>query len=347
VKHFSLFLWSLAVCFGVSASAQDPAKTTKPSQKLRIVLVGDSTVTDDAGWGKGFKKFLNDDVLCINASRDGESSKSYRDKGFWAPVLKFQADYVLLQFGHNDQPGKGPAREAPAKTDYRANMKRYVEEAGAAGMRPVLVTSLVRRRYDEQGRIRSDLTEYAEVVKQVAKETNTPLVDLHALSIELFDNLGQDKCRTIEPKPGDTTHLNVEGSELVGQLVAEELGKVVPAIANRLRSNAAESHVGGKSLAADKPLTPPTDGFQANAHDADGANFSRTKVGHYYWTKRAMPRRKWVNGICTRSKRLTATCARGSTAICASTLMTRRVDATAYSPCNCMPASRWSCDSGI
>lgn len=209
-----------------------------PDQPPTIVLVGDSTVTEGSGWGIGFKKCLTINARCINAAQNGRSSKSYRDEGRWTPVLESGADFVLLQFGHNDQPGKGPERESPADTAYRANMTRYVTEARAAGMRPVLVTSLVRRRFDADGKIRSDLIEYVDVVKEVAAATDTPLVDLQALSIELCEELGPEECKTIEPVAGgkqDTTHLNAKGSALVGRLVAEELARVVPELAPHIR----------------------------------------------------------------------------------------------------------------
>ena len=220
------------------------ADLTLPSSadhKLRIVLVGDSTVTDGSGWGLGFKKCLADDVECINVAQNGRSSKSFRNEGRWDPVLKMHADYVLLQFGHNDQPGKGPDRESPADTDYRSNMRRYVEEARAAGMQPVLVTSLVRRKFNADGKVVSDLTEYVDVVKEVAAETNTPLVDLHARSIGLANLLGPDGCADINPVANgkqDTTHFNAKGSDLVGKLVAEELAHVVPALRAHFRATA-------------------------------------------------------------------------------------------------------------
>ena len=172
-------------------------------------------MTDGSGWGIGFKKCLADDVECINAAQNGRSSKSYRDEGRWEPVLEMHADYVLLQFGHNDQPGKGPERESPADTAYRANMKRYVEEARAAGIKPVLVTSLVRRKFNAEGKIDSDLTEYVDVVKQVAAETNTPLVDLHARSIELANRWARQVVRRsipIDKGEPDTTHLKPKGA---------------------------------------------------------------------------------------------------------------------------------------
>src|SRR5438067_5585325 len=163
--------------FMLSAPAQDTTATTAPSTraaapKIRIVLVGDSTVTDKQGWGPGFKALLKDDGECLNLALGGRSSKSYRDEGHWDEVLKTKADYVLIQFGHNDQPGmnKGPARETDANTEYRANMKRYVEEARAAGMKPVLVTSLTRRQFRDDGKIHSTLVPYVDVVKQIAAE---------------------------------------------------------------------------------------------------------------------------------------------------------------------------------
>ncbi len=209
--------------------------------KLRIVLVGDSTVTDGSGWGIGFKNCLAEDVECINAAQNGRSSKSYRDEGRWEPVLAQHPDYVLLQFGHNDQPGKGPERESPADTAYRANMKRYVEEARAAGSQPVLVTSLVRRKFNPAGQIDSDLTDYVEVVKEVAAETNTPLVDLHALSLKVCNYLGPEGCAKINPidkGAPDTTHLNAKGSRLIGKIVAEELARAVPDLAPHIHAEA-------------------------------------------------------------------------------------------------------------
>ncbi|MGP3965077.1 GDSL-type esterase/lipase family protein [Nonomuraea sp. 3N208] len=109
---------------------------------MQILLVGDSTVTDFDGWGPGFRARLVPGTECLNHAMGGRSSKSYRDEGFWDKALATRADHVLIQFGHNDQPGKGPERETDPETEYAANLARYVTEARAAGMRPALVTSL-------------------------------------------------------------------------------------------------------------------------------------------------------------------------------------------------------------
>ena len=106
-----------------------------------IVLVGDSTMTDKAGWGSGFRQFLKEGVRCANASAGGRSSMSYVKEGRWEKALAMKGDYYLIQFGHNDEPGK-PGRSTTPE-EYRGYMQRYVDEARAIGAKPVLITSLV------------------------------------------------------------------------------------------------------------------------------------------------------------------------------------------------------------
>ena len=203
---------------------------------MRIVLAGDSTVTTNGGWGVGFAKALRPGVECVNLARGGQSSKSFRDSGQWQKVLDQKPTYILIQFGHNDMPGKGPNRETDPATTYRENMARYVDEARAIGARPILVTSMTRR-YFKEGKINSNLLPYVDAVKNVAAEKKAPLLDLHARSIELFEQLGPEGCRELspnDPKTGkvDATHLNRKGGEVVGKLVARELKKAVPALAD-------------------------------------------------------------------------------------------------------------------
>ena len=211
---------------------------TLAAAAVKIVLVGDSTVTDKDGWGLGFRQHLAAGVELVNMAKGGRSSKSYRDEGWWEKALAERPDYVLIQFGHNDQPGKGPERETDAATTFSQNLSRYVEEARAAGAKPVLVTSLTRRRFKD-GKINSDLFPYADATKRVAAEKRVPLVDLHRLSIQLIDSMGQKESDALgkmkdDGKGGqemDYTHLGERGSQWVGKLVAEELRRVEPALA--------------------------------------------------------------------------------------------------------------------
>jgi lysophospholipase L1-like esterase len=208
---------------------------TAPPPKLRIVLVGDSTVTDDSGWGAGFRHLATAGVEVVNLAANGRSSKSYIDEGRWKEALARRGNYYLIQFGHNDEPGKGPERETDPATTFRANIIRYVDEARAIGATPVLITSLVRRIYNENGTIRTTQTPYVEAVRAVAREKKVPLVDLHAISKADAEQAGDDVWADLSPRDDkgvvDRTHLNAKGGDVVGRMVVEALAATVPALA--------------------------------------------------------------------------------------------------------------------
>jgi len=203
---------------------------------VKIVLVGDSTVNDQGGWGKGFSGSFDSQVQVVNLALNGRSSKSFRDEGAWTPALTARPDYILIQFGHNDSPGKGPERETDPDTTYRANLIRYIDEARAAGAKPVLVTSIVRRVFDAAGKIKPDsLVPYVAATRAVAKEKNVPLMDLYALTLAQAEKLGPARCIDIDAidrnakdgKP-DTTHLGPIGRNQIGSIAAHEFVSVVP-----------------------------------------------------------------------------------------------------------------------
>ena len=226
-----LVLLGFMTIMNLAKAAENP----EPS-RVRIVLVGDSTVTDSAGWGKAFAELLKPGTECVNRARGGASSKSYYDAGHWKQALAQKPTHVLIQFGHNDQPGKGPERETDPATTYRDNLRRYIDEARAAGAEPILVTSMVRRVFGKEGKLRTDLEPYAEAVRTVAEEKKVPVVALHARSKELIDKLGPEKSREFgpsQPKDAtvvDRTHLSEAGAKAVAPLVADELRMTVPAL---------------------------------------------------------------------------------------------------------------------
>jgi pectinesterase len=207
-------------------------------RRVRIVLVGDSTVTDDSGWGAGFRR-LASGAEVVNLAANGRSSKSFIDEGRWADALAKRGDYYLIQFGHNDEPGKGPERETDPNTTYRANMTRYVEEARGIGATPVLVTSLVRRLFNDDGTIRTTQTPYVEAVRALAAEKRVPLIDLHQISRADAEHAGDEVWADLSPRDDkgqvDRTHLNAKGGDVVGQMVVDALRAAVPALAPVLR----------------------------------------------------------------------------------------------------------------
>ncbi len=228
LKPATLFALTLiSFCLLPVVAAQD-IRTTEPT---RIVLAGDSTVTDDSGWGKGFAELLNGNAECINFAKGGRSSRSYRSDGWWQKCLDAKPDYLLIQFGHNDQPGKGPLRESAADGAFRDHLRTFIDEARSTDIKPVLVTSLTRRRWTSDGRIEPTLADYADATSVVAQEKGIPLIDLHSLSIHQCEQLGPIPFRAFEPmteKGADHTHLNLDGSRAVATLVAKACVNAMP-----------------------------------------------------------------------------------------------------------------------
>ncbi len=226
------------------------AGTNAPARPLKIVLVGDSTVAVKSGWGPGFQQLLTGEAVGTNLAAGGRSSRSFIAEHRWQQALALQGDYYLIQFGHNDQPGKGPDRETDPETTYREFMTRYVDEARAIGAKPVLVTSLVRRQWNPSGdgKITSTLEPYVAAVKKIAAEKNVPLVDLHAASQALCEQLGRARCDQLSPLVSnrvDNTHLNARGSAVFGRLVATELIRAVPELAPCFRLDQPAHTAGG------------------------------------------------------------------------------------------------------
>lgn len=192
---------------------------------LTIVLAGDSTVTDAAGWGLAFAGRFRENIETINFAKGGASSKNFRDAGYWDRCLTQQPDYILIQFGHNDCPGKGPERETDPATTYSQNLERYIADARAVGAKPVLVSPMTRRRFKD-GKVHSILTPYAEAVRVVAAKTRTPLIDLHRSSVALFNDLGDAGSADLCPE-GDRTHFNEKGAAKMSDLLISEFPSAV------------------------------------------------------------------------------------------------------------------------
>ena len=214
---------------------------------IKIALAGDSTVATQlnppkdrptlAGWGQMLEHFLIN-AKVVNHARSGTSTMSFRTLGLWDRVLSEKADWVFIQFGHNDQPGKGPLRETDAATTYRENLRAFVAEVRATVGKPVLVTSVARRVFVD-GKLTSTLVPYAEAVKSVGKEMDVPVIDLHSVSFALFQQMGEKFCQFYAPSEKDRTHFSQEGARMMARLVAEALEREVPELRPHLQLNPA------------------------------------------------------------------------------------------------------------
>ncbi len=247
-----LMLTAATVALAIACVSQAQTPAPKPIRAVKIVLVGDSTTQVGSGWGGSFcARHVTSAVACLDLARGGRSSGSYIAEGSWKIALSeldnpsYAARYVLIQFGHNDQPGK-PGRSTDLKTEFPANLRRYVEEARAVHAIPILVTPLTRRSFRD-GRLQNDLEPWAVAVRRVAAELHTPLVDLNAESAAAVQAMGARAATRLAQVPPSPEVLAAAAD---GTTIAAATG-VAPAGAPAARDNAALEPQGDPKLAFD------------------------------------------------------------------------------------------------
>lgn len=189
----------------------------------------------ETGWGMPFAYFFDSTVVVDNRAQNGRSSRTFIEENRWVPVVNAlkPGDYVIIQFGHNDEVPTKASATTPEQ--FKSFLKRYVTESRSKQAKPVLLTSVARRKFDESGKIVGTHDVYAQLVRDVAKETNTPLIDMDSKSQKLLQELGPERSALLfnHLKPGDhpnypkgkldDTHFNELGARLMAQLVLAEI----------------------------------------------------------------------------------------------------------------------------
>lgn len=223
-------------------------------KKITIFMAGDSTmavkepkVFPEHGWGMPFVYFFDSTVAVDNRAKNGRSTRTFIEEGSWKKLIDDvkPGDYVLIQFGHND--------EAKEKTDryttpeqYKANLSRFIDETRKKGGHPVLITPVSRRRFDTTGNAIPTHEAYSPLVKETADEKKVPCIDLDTKSRALYQQFGKEhsKWLFLQLNAGehpnypngrnDNTHFNELGARLVAQLVLHDLKDLEPTIASRI-----------------------------------------------------------------------------------------------------------------
>jgi lysophospholipase L1-like esterase len=261
MKKLSIGLAALAMALPVLAAH------AAPLPPVRVILVGDSTMATKNGYGDALCARFSLEVTCINLAKNGRSSGSFRAEGRWDEVMRllkdgadFSANYVLVQFGHNDQPGK-PGRSTDLVTEFPANMAHYASDVRDAGGVPLLVTPLTRRTF-KGPYLNNDLAPWAGATRKVAAQEHVALLDLNADSYAAVQAMGQAEADTlaVAPPPAnlaglptdpnkvepngkktsafDRTHVGAKGAALFAGIVAHEIEGAVPALAPYLKKEA-------------------------------------------------------------------------------------------------------------
>jgi len=259
-------LGTVVALFVLTASA--PRKVTT------IFIIGDSTAakkdlstgSPERGWGMALQCFFDESFIRVdNHAVNGRSSKSFIDEGRWQKVVDLiePGDYVIIQFGHNDEKPKPDRHTDPGSTfDY--NLARFVRETRERGGVPVLMNPVARRNFakviaknDDDEALRNttfkdapQLVEgdslvdthklYAVAPRDVARRMNCLFVDANKITHDLEQSLGVEGSKKLHMwyKPGehpalpdgrqDNTHYNIYGAHQVARLLAEALCQQIP-----------------------------------------------------------------------------------------------------------------------
>jgi N-acyl-D-amino-acid deacylase len=224
--------------------------------KVTLHLAGDSTMAEklaskrpETGWGEMLQAhFQEDRVVVRNYAKNGRSTRTFISEGLWDGLLTNvrEGDYVFVQFGHNDQPKEKVDRYTSPK-DYKANLARFIADTRARKAFPVLMTPVARRRFDPSGAHQDTHAEYPDLVRAVARETNTPLLDLHRESgrvlgqygpvgsVELFLQLKPGENANYPEGVADNTHFSLKGAAVMAGLVVEALRAAALPIVRELK----------------------------------------------------------------------------------------------------------------
>lgn len=228
----------------------------RSAKPVRLILVGDSTMAPNNGYGNALCERLKPPMACINLAKNGRSSGSFRAEGLWREVQSLLSDksapltYVLIQFGHNDQPGK-PGRSTDLLTEFPNNLTGYIQDVRALGAIPVLITPLSRRSFRD-GIVQSDLRPWAETALTIAATHGSSALDLNAESALAIQRMGSEAANTlaVEPPPDkattvdtvkaehtgakksafDYTHLGPKGAAYFARMVQRELTLAIPTL---------------------------------------------------------------------------------------------------------------------
>lgn len=214
---------------------------THAAPPAKIAIIGDSTVCDYPtegvlrGWGQFIAGYFDDSVKVVNLAASGRSTKTFISEGRWARTLAEKPQLILIQFGHNDSHAKERPEATDAATDYRENLRRYIDEARAIDAQPVLITPMHRRTWNPDGTLLDILQPYADAMKAVGAEKKVPVIDLHAMSGELYLKIGETKCLEFANSPTDRTHFGEKGAKAMVDLVMSKLPAAIPGWETRLK----------------------------------------------------------------------------------------------------------------
>jgi len=231
--------------------------TDAKNRTITIYLAGDSTMAQklpekrpETGWGEMLGSFFQDGKVAIdNRAQNGRSTRTFISEQRWQAIVdRLQpGDYVFIQFGHNDESKEKVDRYTPPLA-YRNNLVRFLTEVREKKGFAVLLTPLMRRRFDREGKLQDTHGEYPDIVRGVAKEYRVPLIDLHRSSARILELYGPEESRKLflQLEPGenpnytkgteDNTHFSPAGAQIMASLAVDGIREQKLGLAKYLKN---------------------------------------------------------------------------------------------------------------
>ena len=199
-----------------------------------IYLCGNSTVVDQnyepwASWGQMITRWFGPQVAVSNHAESGLTARTFIASFRLDKILQTlrKGDYVVVEFGHNDEKEKRAGDGA--WYHYQYQLKIFVDEVRRKGAEIVFCTPTQRRAFNDDRRtIKNTHGDFPAAMKEVAEREQVPLIDLNLMTKTLFETLGyEDSKRALVHYPEevygkkleDNTHFNPYGAYEVAKCV--------------------------------------------------------------------------------------------------------------------------------
>lgn len=198
-------------------------------KEITIFMIGDSTMADkptsqevERGWGQMLPMLITEGTKVSNHAKNGRSSKSFMDEGLWDVVYSnlLPNDWVIIQFGHNDQKDDVERHTEPFTT-YSNNLEKYVNDTRAKGALPIICTSIVRGKFSDNV-LQDTHGDYPKAAIEVARALDVPLLDLQKDTEKFVAELGEARLKEFYV-PQDNTHLSPWGATQVAEMACAQI----------------------------------------------------------------------------------------------------------------------------
>ena len=246
--------WDDSLTFEINGAAPAVAEIrvkSAPDSIRTVFLCGNSTVVDNdnepwASWGQIVPRYFDSSIAVANYAESGESANTFlAAKRFEKALTQMKAgDYVLIEFGHNDQKQKGPGKGA--YYSFATALKTFVDLTRRKGATPVFVTPTCRRNFDDEGRVVQTHGDFPEAMRWVAAREGVTVLELNPMTATLYETLGVEGSKKAfvhypagtypgqKAELADNTHFNPYGATQVAKCVLTAIREKLPELADHI-----------------------------------------------------------------------------------------------------------------